>query len=79
MAFLLRDALVPRAYLFGRLFFPSIVRDAAEMEAILMQSDLDWAIFLRSCLRSPVAMLIGLDVPVEPTPAGSRPCFRLSR
>jgi hypothetical protein len=48
VAFLLRDALVPRAYLFGRLFFPSIVRDAAEMEAILMQSDLDWAIFLRS-------------------------------
>jgi hypothetical protein len=79
MAFLLRDALVPRAYLFGRLFFPSIVRDTAEMEAILMQSNLDWAIVLRICLRSAVAMLIGLGVPVEQTPAVSRPCFRLSR
>ena len=43
-AFLFRDALLPPAHLFGRLFFSSIVRDSAEMEAILMRSDLDWAI-----------------------------------
>lgn len=43
-AFLFRDALLPPAYLFGRLFFPSIVRDSAQMEGILLRSDLDWTI-----------------------------------
>jgi putative NADH-flavin reductase len=43
-AFLFRDALLPPAYLFGRLFFPSVVRDAEAMEAILARSDLDWTI-----------------------------------
>ena len=43
-AFLFRDAFLPPAYLFGRLFFPSVVRDSAAMEAILARSNLDWTI-----------------------------------
>jgi hypothetical protein len=39
-AFLFRDALVPPAYLFGRLFRPSMIRDRTEMEVILMGSGL---------------------------------------
>jgi putative NADH-flavin reductase len=40
-AFLFRDALFPPAYLVGRLFFPTVVADAEEMEAILRGSGLD--------------------------------------
>lgn len=40
-AFLFRDALFPPAYLVGRLFFPTVVADAAEMEATLRESGLD--------------------------------------
>jgi putative NADH-flavin reductase len=43
-AFLFKDSIVPPAYLFGRLFFPSIVADATEMERILQKSGLDWTI-----------------------------------
>jgi putative NADH-flavin reductase len=43
-AFLFKDSLFPPAYLFGRLFFPSIVRDAAQMETIFETSGLDWTI-----------------------------------
>jgi putative NADH-flavin reductase len=35
---------VPPTYLFGRLFFPGVVIDAAAMEQIFMQSGLDWTI-----------------------------------
>jgi len=42
-AFLFRDA-VPPAHLFGRLFFPAIVRDASAMENIICESGLDWTI-----------------------------------
>jgi putative NADH-flavin reductase len=40
-AFLFRDALFPPAYLVGRLFFPTVVADAEEMEATLQGSGLD--------------------------------------
>ena len=44
VAFLFRDSVIPPAYLFGRLFFPGIVADAAAMEAIFESSRLDWTI-----------------------------------
>jgi putative NADH-flavin reductase len=40
-AFLFKDALMPPAYLFGRLFFPGVVTDATGMEATLRTSALD--------------------------------------
>ena len=43
-AFLFKDALLPPAHLFGRLFFPGVVRDATDMEQILQRSGLDIAI-----------------------------------
>jgi putative NADH-flavin reductase len=43
-AFLFKDSIVPPTYLFGRLFFPSVVIDAAAMERIITQSGLDWTI-----------------------------------
>lgn len=43
-AFLFKDVLFPPAYLFGRLFFPSIVKDAAIMEEIVQGSQLDWTL-----------------------------------
>jgi putative NADH-flavin reductase len=43
-AFLFKDSIVPPTYLFGRLLFPGVVIDAAAMEQIVMQSDLDWTI-----------------------------------
>ncbi len=44
VAFLFRDSIVPPAYLFGRLFFPGVVADAAAMERIFEESDLDWTV-----------------------------------
>jgi putative NADH-flavin reductase len=41
-AFLFKDAIVPPAYLFGRLFFPGIVSDASAMERVFQESALDW-------------------------------------
>jgi putative NADH-flavin reductase len=43
-AFLFKDSLLPPSHLFGRLFFPGIVRDATAMEAVLQRSGLDWTI-----------------------------------
>lgn len=43
-SFLFKDALLPPAYLFGRLFFPGVVEDATGMEAMLSASGLDIAI-----------------------------------
>jgi putative NADH-flavin reductase len=43
-AFLFKDALVPPAYLFGRLFFSSLVLDASAMERVFQESALDWNI-----------------------------------
>jgi putative NADH-flavin reductase len=43
-AFLFKDALLPPAHLFGRLFFPGVVRDATAMEQIVVGSNLDWTI-----------------------------------
>jgi putative NADH-flavin reductase len=43
-AFLFKDALLPPAHLFGRLFFPGVVRDATAMEHIVVGSNLDWTI-----------------------------------
>ena len=34
-AFLFKDSIVPPTYLFGRIFFPSVVKDAAAMERII--------------------------------------------
>ena len=41
-AFLFKDAIIPPANLVGRLFFPNIVSDAAEMESFFEKSTLDW-------------------------------------
>jgi putative NADH-flavin reductase len=43
-AFLFKDAIIPPAHFFGRLFFPGVVRDAGEMENILANSGLDWTL-----------------------------------
>jgi putative NADH-flavin reductase len=43
-AFLFKDSIVPPTYLFGRLFFPGVVVDAAGMEQIFAESGLDWTI-----------------------------------
>ncbi len=43
-AFLFKDAILPPAYLFGRLFFPGVVIDATAMEQIITGSTLDWTI-----------------------------------
>jgi putative NADH-flavin reductase len=43
-AFLFKDAILPPAYLFGRLFFPGVVIDATAMERIITGSGLDWTI-----------------------------------
>ncbi|HTC76498.1 MAG TPA: SDR family oxidoreductase [Edaphobacter sp.] len=43
-AFLFKDSILPPTYLFGRLFFPNVVIDAAAMEKIITQSGLDWTI-----------------------------------
>jgi putative NADH-flavin reductase len=43
-AFLFKDAVFPPAHLFGRLFFPSVVRDANEMETTFQKSGLDWTL-----------------------------------
>jgi len=40
-AFLFKDALLPPAYLFGRLFFPGVVADATGMEETLRACGLD--------------------------------------
>jgi putative NADH-flavin reductase len=44
VAFLFRDSMMPPAYLLGRLLFPGIVADAAAMEQIFRESDLDWTL-----------------------------------
>jgi putative NADH-flavin reductase len=44
VAFLFKDSIMPPAYLLGRLLFPGVVADAAAMERILRESDLDWTI-----------------------------------
>jgi NAD(P)H-binding len=44
VAFLFRDAIIPPAYLLGRLFFPGVVADASAMEMVLKKSGLDWTI-----------------------------------
>jgi putative NADH-flavin reductase len=41
-AFLFKDAIVPPAHLFGRLFFPGIVSDASAMERVFQESVLNW-------------------------------------
>jgi len=43
-AFLFKDSLIPPTYLIGKLFFPSVVTDAADFESIIEQSSLDWTI-----------------------------------
>jgi putative NADH-flavin reductase len=43
-AFLFRDAILPPAYLVGRLFFPTVVADAETMERIIRDTGLDWTI-----------------------------------
>lgn len=43
-AFLFKDAIIPPAYLFGRLFFPSVVKDASAMEETISKSGLDWTL-----------------------------------
>jgi putative NADH-flavin reductase len=42
VAFLFRNSILPPAYLLGRLLFPKTVADAAAMERIFAESELDW-------------------------------------
>jgi putative NADH-flavin reductase len=44
VAFLFKDAIIPPAYLLGRLLFPSVVADSSAMEELLRKSGLDWTI-----------------------------------
>lgn len=44
VAFLFKDALLPPAYLLGKLFFPNVVRDAAAMERRIAESELAWTL-----------------------------------
>jgi putative NADH-flavin reductase len=44
VAFLFKDAIIPPAYILGRLFFPVTVADASAMEQIISKSGLDWTI-----------------------------------
>lgn len=43
-AFLFKDAIIPPAHLVGRLFFPSVVSDAADMEDVIVSTTLDWTL-----------------------------------
>jgi putative NADH-flavin reductase len=43
-AFLFKDSIIPPTYLFGRLFFPSVIADASAMERIITASELDWTL-----------------------------------
>lgn len=43
-SFLFKNSVIPPTYLIGKLFFPSVVSDAADLEAIIEDSDLDWTI-----------------------------------
>lgn len=43
-AFLFKDALVPPAYLLGKLMFPSVVKDTTDLEQIVQSSNTDWTI-----------------------------------
>jgi putative NADH-flavin reductase len=42
VAFLFKNAIMPPAYLLGRLLFPGVVADASAMERIFAGSPLDW-------------------------------------
>jgi putative NADH-flavin reductase len=44
VAFLFRDAIIPPAYLLGRLFFPGVLADASAMEQVFEKSGLDWTL-----------------------------------
>lgn len=44
VAFLFKDAIIPPAYLLGRLFFSVTMADASAMEQIIGKSGLDWTI-----------------------------------
>jgi putative NADH-flavin reductase len=44
VAFLFKNAIIPPAYVLGRLFFPGVVADASAMEEVLEKSGLDWTI-----------------------------------
>jgi putative NADH-flavin reductase len=43
-AFLFKDSVIPPTNLVGRLFFPQMVEDAAEMESIIQKSGLEWTL-----------------------------------
>jgi putative NADH-flavin reductase len=43
-AFLFKDALMPPAYLLGKLLFPTVVADATDMETIIRGSELEWTL-----------------------------------
>ena len=43
-AFLFKDALMPPAYLLGKLPFPTVVADATDMETIIRESKLNWTL-----------------------------------
>jgi len=44
VAFLFKDSIIPPAYLFGRLLYPSVVADASAMEKLFQESGLEWTI-----------------------------------
>jgi len=44
VGFLFKNAIIPPAYVLGRLFFPGIVADASAMEKVFQVSGLEWTI-----------------------------------
>jgi putative NADH-flavin reductase len=44
VAFLFKNAIVPPAYLLGKLLFPQVVADSAAMEQVFEKSGLNWTI-----------------------------------
>ena len=43
-AFLFRDSIFPPVYFLGKLLFPTVVSDSAELEAVFQRSGLDWTL-----------------------------------
>jgi putative NADH-flavin reductase len=43
-AFLFKDAVIPPAYLLGKLLFPTVVADATDMETTFQKSELEWTL-----------------------------------
>jgi len=43
-AFLFKDSIIPPTYLAGKLFFPGVMADSADLEEVFQNSGLDWTL-----------------------------------